>query len=109
LRSSQDLSGLQLLSFIVKSGRALVYPIYKSTYERGDGFTDDDPAPTTTYRDHVIQWSKDVGRTIDYIESRSDLDHGKIALYGVSWEPRSAPPSRRWRIASRWASWSAGD
>jgi len=91
LRSSQDLSGLQLLSFIVKSGRALVYPIYKSTYERGDGFTDDNPAPTTTYRDHVIQWSKDVGRTIDYIESRSDLDHGKIALYGVSWGAEIGP------------------
>ncbi len=84
LRSSQHLGGLQLLSFIVKSGRALLFPIYKSTYERGDGLTDDNPAPTTAYRDHLIQWSKDLGRTIDYIESRSDLDQGKIAFYGLS-------------------------
>ncbi len=84
LRSSQRLGDLQLVSFIVKSRRALLYPVYKSSYERGDGFTDDNPAPTTAYRDHLIQWSKDLGRTIDYIESRSDLDHGKIAFYGLS-------------------------
>lgn len=84
LRSSQRLGDMYLVSFIVRGGRALLYPVYKSSYERGDGFTDDNPAATTAYRDHLIQWSKDLGRTIDYIESRSDLDHGKIAFYGLS-------------------------
>jgi hypothetical protein len=91
LRSSQQLTDLALLSFIVRSGRALVHPVYKSTYERGDGFTDDNPAPTAAYRDHLIQWSKDLGRTIDYIESRNDLDRGKIAFYGVSWGAEIGP------------------
>jgi hypothetical protein len=32
---------------------------------------------TAFYRDHVIAWSEDLGRTIDYLETRHDLrtDH----------------------------------
>jgi len=53
----------------MQSGRALVYPIYKSHYERGDGLEYDDPEETARYRDHVIYWEKDLGRTIDYLET----------------------------------------
>jgi dienelactone hydrolase len=81
----------RLLSFVVRSGRAVIYPVYKSTYERGDAVTSDIPAPTAFYRDHVIQWSKDLGRTIDYIESRRDLDREKIAFYGLSWGAELGP------------------
>ena len=80
-RSSRDLDFFGC-DFVVKSGRALVYPIYKGTYERWD-----EPLSrpeTAAYRDHVIEWSKDLGRTIDYIETRKDLDHEKLAYYGLS-------------------------
>jgi len=53
------------LDFIIKSGRAVVCPVYKSTFERGDGFNSDYQQPTAFYRDHVIDWSKDLGRTLD--------------------------------------------
>jgi len=33
----------------------------------------------------VIMWSKELRRTIDYIETRKDLDTSKIAYYGFSW------------------------
>src|SRR5713101_3525429 len=80
------------MSFLVKSGRAMLYPIYKSTYERAEApGVDVGTAPTAFYRDHVIQWSKDLGRSLDYIESRKDLDAGKIALYGLSWGARLGP------------------
>jgi hypothetical protein len=68
----------------VSSGRALVYPVYKSTYERGDALKSPAASPSAFYRDHVLEWSKDLGRTIDYIETRPDLDARRIALYGVS-------------------------
>jgi eukaryotic-like serine/threonine-protein kinase len=84
LRGSQDLAPLAW-DFIVKSGRAMVLPIFKGTYERGDGLRTDCPAPTSFYRDHVIQWSKELGRTIDYIETRTDLVRDKVAFYGFSW------------------------
>jgi formylglycine-generating enzyme required for sulfatase activity/cephalosporin-C deacetylase-like acetyl esterase/predicted Ser/Thr protein kinase len=82
-RSSRDLD-LFACDLIVKSGRALVYPIYKSQYERGDAMTTDDPDSTVFYRDHIIYWSKDLGRTIDYIQTRKDLSADKLAYYGLS-------------------------
>jgi len=82
-RSSKDLD-LFGCDFIIKSGRALVYPIYKSHYERGDGLETDDPDSSALYRDHVIYWSKDLGRTIDYLETRNDLGLQKLTYYGLS-------------------------
>jgi eukaryotic-like serine/threonine-protein kinase len=70
--------------FLVRSGRALVYPIYKSHYERGDGLEYDDPDDTARYRDHVIYWAKDLGRTIDYLETRKDLKLDKLVYCGLS-------------------------
>jgi len=71
--------------FFVKTGHAFVFPIYKGTFERGDGFNSDTPDETNSYKEHVIMWVKDFSRVIDYIETRKDLDPGKIAYYGVSW------------------------
>ena len=45
----------------------------------------DIPAPTAFYRDHVIEWSKDLGRSIDYLETRKDIDTTRLAFYGASW------------------------
>jgi dienelactone hydrolase len=69
----------------VKSGRALLYPIYKSTFERGDDLTSDRPTETSFYKEHVIMWVKDLSRSIDYLETRSDIDTGKLAYFGFSW------------------------
>ena len=59
--------------------------MYKSTYQRGDGLESDVPGTTTLWRDHVIMWSKDLGRSIDYLETRPDIDRSKLAYYGLSW------------------------
>jgi len=77
-----DLDGVD---FIIKSGRAVMFPLYKATFERGDGTKNVWPNTTTSYRDHVIAWSKDLGRAIDYLETRSDIDHNKLAYEGYSW------------------------
>jgi len=82
-RSSKDLD-LFGRDFIIRSGRALVHPIYKSHYERGDELKYDDPDETVRYRDHVIYWEKDLGRTIDYLETREDLNLQRLAYYGLS-------------------------
>ncbi len=83
-RSSQAISGLGI-DVLVKSGRAVIYPIYKSTFERGDGLDSDYPNTSTVWRDHVVAWSKDLGRSIDYLETRTDIAHDKLAYFGVSW------------------------
>jgi len=65
--------------FIPKSGRALVYPIYQGTYDRQfdvRGPNDD--------RDRTIQFAKDLRRTVDYLETREDIDGDRLAFYGLS-------------------------
>ena len=73
------------LDALVRSGRAVLYPVYKSTYERGDGMESDSADTSSNWRDHVVMWVKDASRAIDYAQTRPDLDHEKIAYYGYSW------------------------
>jgi dienelactone hydrolase len=71
--------------FIVKSGRAVMFPIYKSTFERGDGLRSDYPDESNFYKDHVVMWAKDLRRSIDYLQTRPDIDAGRLVYYGASW------------------------
>jgi serine/threonine protein kinase/formylglycine-generating enzyme required for sulfatase activity/dienelactone hydrolase len=80
--------GIGNFDFIMKSGRAFLFPIYKGTYERRDGTASSIPDQTNSYREHVIQWAKDLSRSLDFLESRSDIDSGKLAYYGFSWGGR---------------------
>jgi len=84
-RSSKTLPGMRLLSPILRSGRAVIYPVFKSTFERGDALDSDYQSSTTFYRDHVLMWAKDLGRTLDWVETRPDLDAKRVAYYGASW------------------------
>ena len=34
--------------------------------------------------DHTIAWSKDLGRSLDYLETRKDIDSAKVAYFGDS-------------------------
>jgi eukaryotic-like serine/threonine-protein kinase len=81
---NSDIAAIGGLDAVVRSGRAVVYPVYKSTFERGDGLTSDIPDKTSRWRDHVIMVAKDASRALDYAETRPDLDHEKIAYYGLS-------------------------
>ncbi len=83
-RSSASLEPGQR-DFLVSSGRAFMFPVYKSTYERGDDLTSDYPDETIFFKDHVIMWAKDFSRSIDYLETRNDIDARKIAYFGASW------------------------
>ena len=68
---------------IAKSGRVFVFPVYHDVFERER--PPDWEATKENHRDHVIMTSKDLGRTIDYLETREDLDADKIAYFGISW------------------------
>jgi eukaryotic-like serine/threonine-protein kinase len=83
-RSSATTTDIDRFNYIMRSGRAFLYPVYKSTFERGDAVQDDTPNMTATYRDHMIMWSKDFGRSVDYLESRSDIAKDRIGYIGLS-------------------------
>ncbi|MGC3945737.1 MAG: SUMF1/EgtB/PvdO family nonheme iron enzyme [Chryseolinea sp.] len=73
------------MTFVIKSGRTLVMPVFKGTHERHDELKSDVEEPTVFYKDHVIMWAKDIGRTIDYLETRKDIDASRVAYFGWSW------------------------
>ena len=84
---SQDGENLQnpVHNFLVMSGRAVVVPIYKGTYERQTGRTTDWADMTSEYRTLVIQQVNDARRTIDYLATRDDIDIDRLGYYGWSW------------------------
>ncbi len=85
-RSSANLE-MVFLDFIIRSGRALLIPIYKGTYERHV-----DAAPgVNVWRELSIQRTKDFFRSVDYLETRQDIDHDRLAYYGISSGASVAP------------------
>jgi cephalosporin-C deacetylase-like acetyl esterase len=83
--ASVNLPEISGFDFIIKSGRAVMFPVYKGTFERGDNLKSDYPNTSSSWRDHVIAWSKDLGRSIDYLETRPEIDRSKLAYEGASW------------------------
>jgi formylglycine-generating enzyme required for sulfatase activity/dienelactone hydrolase len=88
--SFHDLPERDYTEFVITNGRALLFPVYKGTYDR--------PVPLgletsiasaarspMAHRDWAIQMSKDLRRSVDYLETRKDIDEEKMAYYGFSW------------------------
>ena len=75
-------SQFALIDFLIKSGRALMFPIYKDTYERLGNPPD---GGTIAERDETIQQADDLRRSVDYLETRSDIDKDRLAYFGISW------------------------
>ena len=65
--------------FILRSGRALVFPVYKGTYERRVTVAGDNAR-----REVAFQRGKDIQRVVDYIESRKDLNSSQVGYFGIS-------------------------
>ena len=82
MRSSENLDiEMRWLDFILKSGRALMFPVYKGTYERRVEGSEGPNAARTL----GIEQTQDLSRSIDYLETRSDIDSNRLAYYGISW------------------------
>ena len=80
--SSHNLGDMDFVDYVIESGRCVAYPIFRGTYERRPEGT---PMPGTVgERELLIQESKEVRRTLDYLETRQDIAAGKLAYLGVS-------------------------
>lgn len=83
---------------VIRSGKAVLYPIYMGTYERRIAFGPVRQTPEEVVqpgsaclsvgpnaaRDLVTQWAQDRGHSIDYLETRKDIDAHRLGYYGHS-------------------------
>jgi formylglycine-generating enzyme required for sulfatase activity/predicted Ser/Thr protein kinase/dienelactone hydrolase len=72
--------------FLIRSGRALLYPVYKGTFERGGG-----KPPQGGVRDMNVQWGKDFFRAVDYLATRPEIAQDKLGYYSISMGAFFAP------------------
>lgn len=80
-----------LFPFLIRSGHAVLFPVFSGTYERETDLRYNTPPDANVYRDHVIEWSKDVRRSIDYLETRPDIAAERLGYLGLSWGSEVAP------------------
>ncbi len=76
---------LGAFDFVVRSGRILVVPVLKGSFERYDGFlslTGD--RYLQTFRQRMRDWRIEIGQLFDYLATRSDVQADRIAYSGVS-------------------------
>ena len=75
------------VGMFTRAGRAVIFPVYKGTFERSGV----DVSTANLERDYTIKLYQDLARSLDYAETRSDLDRGKVAYFGLSWGVAVAP------------------
>ena len=78
------------LSYLLRNGRAVLYPVYKGTFERGGPeyiaiLQSRKNFHTYAHSELLVQEVKDLRRSIDYLLTRQDIDSSKLAYMGMSW------------------------
>jgi DNA-binding SARP family transcriptional activator/predicted esterase len=89
--TSIDQKTEQHTGFITQSGRAMAFPVLKGTLERlipGEGYRE---RGLTHHRTRTIQRVQDFMRTLDYLETRDDIDAEAFAYFGWSWGGSTSP------------------
>ncbi len=71
-----------IVDFVLRSGRAVLFPILLGTYDRR---IEGDFSGSVEHRNYRIKVVQDVIRSIDYLETRNDIDSNKLAYHGFSW------------------------
>jgi eukaryotic-like serine/threonine-protein kinase len=79
--SSFEIAEMNYLGFIVRSKRALLFPMFKGSYERK---LSKPPAGFNERRDLTVARIKDLRRSVDYVLTRDDLQKDRLAYFGVS-------------------------
>jgi eukaryotic-like serine/threonine-protein kinase len=77
------------IRMVVTSGRAFVCPVYNGTFGRNQDFPDSNTlvwgVGTHRYVEYLTQVIKDFKRSVDYLETRKDIDSTRLGYFGLSW------------------------
>jgi dienelactone hydrolase len=82
LEDSRNLGDMGFIDYVVQSGRAVLYPVYLGTYERQVRRV---VPGASKAMDITVNTYRDLARSIEYLETRPDIDKSKLGYLGVSW------------------------
>ncbi len=86
-------SNVFLLGDIVRSGRVLVLPQWAGSFERWDDFLSQPGEQGLRSKSAKLrEWTAELGKIIDYLESRPEIDNSRIGYYGYSFGGSTALP-----------------
>jgi cephalosporin-C deacetylase-like acetyl esterase len=77
---SIDEAEISRFAFLIKSGRAVLAPVYQGLYERRRTIRRGESGE----RDLMIQQHKDFRRSLDYVETRADIARDRLGFFGIS-------------------------
>lgn len=80
-------AGLNHVEPFLRNGHIVVYPVYLGTFERRI----DPPSGPNSWRALLVDQVRDLRRTLDYLESREDVDQDRLILHAVSYGGYRAP------------------
>ncbi|MBI2947489.1 MAG: hypothetical protein HYY23_07575 [Verrucomicrobia bacterium] len=88
--SEPNLLYMDFIAPLLEGGRAVLCPVYKGSYERASV-----PFPTiripTERRDLIVQFTKDFLRSVDYLQTRQDIDQHNLGYVGLSLGAQRGP------------------
>ena len=85
-RLSGPLAGISPASTVLEMDRALVLPVWTGSCERYDGFYEASPHTQVQLRaSHVRAWYEELGQTLDYLDTRADIQSNNYGFLGLSY------------------------
>ena len=82
-----SMEGFNRMEFIIRSGRAVIYPIYLGTFDRHLPPLRSD----AEWKDRLVKRFQDMRQSVEYLVSRDDIDVSKLGYLGASWGSAGAP------------------
>ena len=76
-----SMEGFNRMEFIIRSGRAVIYPIYLGTFDRQLPPARSDAES----KDRLVKRFQDMRQSVEYLVSRDDIDVSKLGYLGASW------------------------
>jgi formylglycine-generating enzyme required for sulfatase activity/dienelactone hydrolase len=80
--SIEDYETRDKFEWLARHDRAVVLPVYYGTFERPNKIYGN--VTVAVKREEAVKEMKDLRRTLDYLETREEIDLDKIAIYGLS-------------------------
>jgi serine/threonine protein kinase/dienelactone hydrolase len=79
----------ETIRMVITGRRAFVCPVYQGTFGRNKDFPDSDTLvwgeDSHRYVEYLTQVIKDFKRSVDYLQTRTDIDSTRLSYFGLSW------------------------